>query len=98
MGDFKSKMPDMNEVMSMMDKFYNGVKNSVVGIINDYKLKHNQPETPASVAPVNTKPQDTTATKDTTAIKEETVVVKKPAAKVKKAATTTKKSAEVKKK
>ena len=73
MADLKSKLPDVNEIMSMMSKFYHGVKNSAMGIINDYKEKHNQPETPASIAPSNTQ---TIKEKETVAVKEKTTVVK----------------------
>jgi hypothetical protein len=56
MADLKSKLPDLNEVMSMMDKLYTGVKNSVLDIVRDYKSKHNNAEPAASVSKANTQP------------------------------------------
>ncbi|WP_028388374.1 hypothetical protein [Legionella fairfieldensis] len=42
MSDFKSKLPDFNELSSMASKFYKDVKTSVCEIISDYKKKHQQ--------------------------------------------------------
>lgn len=39
MSDLKSKMPDMNEVSSMVGKFCTDVKNSIEGIVHEYKEK-----------------------------------------------------------
>jgi len=43
MSDFKSKLPDLNELTSMATKLYAGVKTSVQEIINDYKQKRSEP-------------------------------------------------------
>ncbi len=40
MSDFKSKLPDMNELGSMAGKLFKDVKSSVMEIIHDYKQKH----------------------------------------------------------
>lgn len=48
MGDFKSKLPDLNELGSMTGKLYKGIKNSVKEIIEDYKKKRAQPESEPS--------------------------------------------------
>lgn len=39
MSDFKSKLPDLKELTSMTKKLFNGLKNSVGEIIDDYKKK-----------------------------------------------------------
>lgn len=39
MSDFKSKLPDLNELSSMAGKLFKGLKNSVNEIIDDYKQK-----------------------------------------------------------
>ncbi len=39
MSDLKTKMPDMNEVSAMVGKFCADVKNSIEGIVHDYKEK-----------------------------------------------------------
>ena len=44
MSDFKSKLPDLEELGSMAGKLYNGIKNSVTEIISDYKEKRAQME------------------------------------------------------
>ncbi len=43
MGDFKSKLPDINEIKDITKKLYKDIKNSVAEIITDYKNK--RPET-----------------------------------------------------
>lgn len=53
MSDFKSKIPDINELGSMMGKLFKDVKSSVMEIIHDYKQKH-EPSSDASVS--KTKP------------------------------------------
>ncbi|KGP63197.1 hypothetical protein EP47_06890 [Legionella norrlandica] len=45
MSDFKSKLPDLNELTSMTAKLFRGIKDSVHEIIQDYKQKRAQPET-----------------------------------------------------
>jgi Sec-independent protein translocase protein TatA len=40
MSDLKSKLPDLNELGSMVGKLFGDIKNSVNGIIDDYKKKH----------------------------------------------------------
>ncbi|KTD30831.1 hypothetical protein Lmor_2938 [Legionella moravica] len=47
MSDFKSKLPDFKELTSMTTKLYKGIKSSVEEIIQDYKQKREQQETPA---------------------------------------------------
>lgn len=42
MSDFKSKLPDFNELTSIASKFYKDVKTSVCEIIDDYKQKREQ--------------------------------------------------------
>jgi hypothetical protein len=49
MSDFKSMLPDLKELSSMGTKLFNGIKNSVNEIVQDYKLKRAQEE--AQVAP-----------------------------------------------
>jgi hypothetical protein len=39
MSDWKSKLPDMNEITSMSTKLFNSVKGTVSEIIDDYKKK-----------------------------------------------------------
>lgn len=39
MSDFKSKLPDLNELTSMTAKLFKGIKTSVSEIIQDYKQK-----------------------------------------------------------
>ena len=39
MSDLKSKLPDLHELMSMGGKLFNGVKNAVNEIVDDYKKK-----------------------------------------------------------
>jgi len=53
MSDLKSKMPDMNEVTSMVGKFCTDVKNSIEGIVHDYKEKRQcvEPAKEEKVAP-----------------------------------------------
>lgn len=46
MGDFKSKLPSLQELTSMAGKLAKGVKTSVSEIIDDYKKNH-----PADAAP-----------------------------------------------
>ncbi|CZG50292.1 TPA: hypothetical protein JBC64_03400 [Legionella pneumophila subsp. pneumophila] len=43
MSDFKSKLPDLNELTSMTAKLFKGIKTSVSEIIQDYKQKRAQP-------------------------------------------------------
>lgn len=45
MSDFKSKLPDLQELTSMTKKLFNGIKSSVGEIIHDYKEKRATPET-----------------------------------------------------
>jgi len=40
MSDFKSKLPDFNELSSMAGKLFKDLKTSVNEIIDDYKKKH----------------------------------------------------------
>ncbi len=40
MSDFKSKLPDLKEVTGMISKFAGDVKNSIMGIVADYKKNH----------------------------------------------------------
>lgn len=44
MSDFKSKLPDLNELSSMAGKLYKGLKSSVDEIIKDYKEKRAESE------------------------------------------------------
>lgn len=44
MADQKSKLPDFNEITSMMGKFFKDVKTSIGEIVDEYKAKHNEPE------------------------------------------------------
>lgn len=39
MGDFKSKLPDLDELTSMTSKLFKGISSSVKDIIHDYKEK-----------------------------------------------------------
>lgn len=60
MSDWKSKLPDLNELASMSSKLFNGVKNSVVEIIDDYKKKREAvPEQTVTTVPaVDTKTKE----------------------------------------
>ena len=40
MGDFKSKLPDLKEVMQITGKLFKDLKTSVGEIVSDYKQKH----------------------------------------------------------
>lgn len=40
MGDFKSKLPDLKEVVQITGKLFKDIKTSVGEIITDYKQKH----------------------------------------------------------
>jgi hypothetical protein len=66
MSDFKSKIPDLNELTSMAGKLFAGVKTSVKEIINDYKKKRSEPmkeaATPKKETPKET-PKDTSESK-----------------------------------
>lgn len=44
MGDFKSKLPDLNELGSMAGKLFKGLKSSVNEIVDDYKKKREDKE------------------------------------------------------
>ena len=43
MSDFKSKLPDFNELGSMAGKIFKGLKSSVDEIVSDYKKKRTEP-------------------------------------------------------
>lgn len=45
MSDFKSKLPDLQELTSMTSKLFKGIKASVGEIIDDYKKKRADSET-----------------------------------------------------
>ncbi|KTD60842.1 hypothetical protein [Legionella shakespearei] len=45
MSDFKSKLPDFQELTSMTSKLFKGLKDSVGEIIEDYKKKRAEDET-----------------------------------------------------
>ena len=89
MGDLKSKLPDLNEVVSMMDKLYQGIKCSVVGIIHDYKEKHAQND--ASIDPV----KPAAAAKDATVTPKAATTAKPKAAKSTTAAKSVKSTAKI---
>lgn len=44
MSDFKSKLPDFQELTSMTSKLFKGIKASVGEIIDDYKKKRSENE------------------------------------------------------
>lgn len=60
MSDFRSKLPSMDEVMTMSRRFYHDMKTSVNHIAADYRAKRNAEEN-LDVAP----PKKTKATKKT---------------------------------
>ena len=68
MGDFKSKLPDLKEVMQISGKLFKDIKNSVGEIITDYKQKHADTEKSEAAAPATkTKPSTKKTTADKTA-------------------------------
>lgn len=54
MGDFKSKLPDLQELGSMTGKLFHDVKTSVCGIIDEYKKKRATAEPPPAEKKVKT--------------------------------------------
>lgn len=66
MSDLKSKIPDMNEIGSMVGKLFKDVKSSVMEIIDDYKKKHEETAEPAAKAEAVKKPaaKESAAKKD----------------------------------
>lgn len=42
MNDFKSKLPDMQELGAMTSKLFHGIKQTVTEIVHDYKTKRAQ--------------------------------------------------------
>ncbi len=69
-SDLKSKMPDFKEISSMAGKFFKDLKNSIDGIVQDYKKKRHPSETKAQSTAPTVKP--------TTAPKAEAKPVQKP--------------------
>ncbi|HAT8178730.1 TPA: hypothetical protein JA361_04485 [Legionella pneumophila] len=67
MSDFKSKLPDLNELTSMTAKLFKGIKTSVSEIIQDYKQKRAQPvgteEKPTESKAAESKPEPKTESK-----------------------------------
>lgn len=61
MSDSKSKMPDLNEIGSMVGKLFGDIKKSVVDIVDDFKNKH----------PAEKAAEPTAETKKTAAKKDE---------------------------
>lgn len=59
MNDFKSKLPDFKELTEMTAKLFNGIRNSVDEIIQDYKQKRADIETAQS----ETRPTEATPKK-----------------------------------
>jgi hypothetical protein len=51
MNDFKSKLPDFKEIVSIANKFYKDMKKSICEIIDDYKTKHKQETASSSDTP-----------------------------------------------
>jgi hypothetical protein len=66
MGDFKSMLPDMNEITSIAGKLYKDVKNSVTEIIQDYKQKRGATGDDASKTEKTEVKQETVIVKETT--------------------------------
>lgn len=85
MNDWKSKLPDLNELASMSSKLFKGVKSSVSEIIDDYKKKRQDVvETEVkkeSTANSNAAPIETLSTVESVTVTESTEKVKKPRAK-----------------
>lgn len=73
MSDFKSKLPDLKELSSMTSKLFNGIKNSVVEIVKDYKEKRANDEAQAKPAATETTTETVKKTKATATPKETTV-------------------------
>ncbi|MGQ3892745.1 hypothetical protein [Legionella sp. CNM-4043-24] len=59
MGDFKSKLPDLNELANMTGKLFKDVKNSVTEIIADYKKKREEAEVEQPGEVVSSTPVET---------------------------------------
>lgn len=51
MGDFKSKLPDFQELTKFTSKLFNDVKKSVCEIMDDYKKKRAESEGETSAEP-----------------------------------------------
>lgn len=67
MSDFKSKLPDLNELGSMASKLFNGIKTSVQEIVHDYKQKRAENDavvTPAEEVKPVVKPAEPTEPKE----------------------------------
>lgn len=63
MSDSKSKLPDLNELGTMVGKLFKDIKSSVCGIMDDYKQK--RPGKPAEAPkPTVKKPVTKTAVKE----------------------------------
>lgn len=60
MSDFKSKLPDFQELTSMTGKLFKGIKTSVEEIIHDYKEKRANAEAdkPVEKAAKKAKPEE----------------------------------------
>lgn len=74
MGDFKSKLPSLQELTSMAGKLAKGVKTSVSEIIDDYKKNH-----PADAAPA-AKPVEPEQPKAAAAVPEQSKAPEHPKA------------------
>ncbi len=44
MNDFKSKLPDLNEISTMANKLFKGLKRTIDEIVQDYKEKRAEDE------------------------------------------------------
>lgn len=63
MNDFKSKLPDFQELGDIFSKFFKDMRTSVEEIIHDYKQKHNDSVKPA--APTSSSGEKTTRARKT---------------------------------
>lgn len=64
MSDFKSKLPDLKEITAIASKFFRDMKSSVSEIIDEYKAKHQEPDTSGEVvSSTDKKTKKTTAKK-----------------------------------
>lgn len=75
MGDFKSKLPDLQELGSMTGKLYKGIKTSIQEIICDYKKKREEQETKPSE---EASPSSPPVAEKTESVKNETAKEDKP--------------------
>ncbi len=74
MSDFKSKLPNFEEITSMTSKLFKGIKKSVDEIIHDYKEKRAADEKKETAAEKKESTAEKKPAKESTEEKSETTV------------------------